>query len=120
MPERFRGSPLTMGRYTNPASFISTFICVCADPGVFEFEKPSFLIKESVGIAQIPVTRANGCDGRVAINWTTKDLTAMSGQDYTGGDGSLVFEHGETAKMIDITIHNDLVSCSLMIIITRP
>jgi len=93
---------------------------VCADPGVFEFEKPSFLIKESVGIAQIPVTRANGCDGRVAINWTTKDLTAMSGQDYTGGDGSLVFEHGETAKMIDITIHNDLVSCSLMIIITRP
>jgi len=77
---------------------------------VFEFEKPSFLIKESVGVAQIPVTRANGCDGRVAVNWTTKDLTAVSGQDYTGGEGSLAFEHGETAKMIEITIHNDLVS----------
>ena len=90
------------------------FYRVCSDPGVFEFEKPSFLIKESVGMAQIPVTRANGCDGRVAVNWTTKDLTAVSGQDYSGGDGSLVFEHGETAKMIEITIHNDLVSCLLV------
>jgi len=88
------------------------FDCVVADPGIFEFEKPSFLIKESVGMAQIPVTRANGCDGRVAVQWVTKDLTAVSGQDYSGGEGSLVFEHGETAKMIDITIHNDLVSYS--------
>lgn len=80
---------------------------------MFEFEKPSFLIKESVGVAQIPVTRANGCDGRVAVNWATKDLTAVSGQDYTGGEGSLAFEHGETAKMIEITIHNDLVSICL-------
>jgi len=81
----------------------------CTDPGVFEFEKPSFLIKESVGVAQIPVTRANGCDGRVAVHWETKDLTAVSGEDYGGGEGSLVFEHGETTKMIDIAIINDLV-----------
>jgi len=79
------------------------------DPGVFEFEKPSFLIKESVGVAQIPVTRSNGCDGRVAVHWETKDLTAVAGEDYSGGEGSLVFEHGETAKMIDIPIINDLV-----------
>ena len=86
----------------------------CIDPGVFEFEKPSFLIKESVGVAQIPVTRVNGCDGRVAVHWSTKDLTAVTGQDYTGGEGSLVFEHGETAKMIDIAIMNDLVRRSMM------
>ena len=65
-------------------------------------------------MAQIPVTRANGCDGRVAVHWATKDLTAVSGQDYSGGEGSLVFEHGETAKMIDITIHNDLVRSILL------
>jgi solute carrier family 8 (sodium/calcium exchanger) len=79
------------------------------DPGIFEFEKPSFLIKESIGVAQIPVTRVNGCDGRVTLQWKTEDLTAVSGKDYTGGEGSLVFEHGETAKMIDIVIHNDLI-----------
>jgi len=67
-------------------------------------------------MAQIPVTRANGCDGRVAVHWATKDLTAVSGQDYSGGEGSLVFEHGETAKMIDITIHNDLVRSILLFI----
>ena len=65
-------------------------------------------------MAQIPVTRANGCDGRVAVKWITKDLTAVSGQDYTGGEGSLVFEHGETTKMIDIIIHNALVRFLLM------
>jgi len=86
-----------------------SLILLRTDPGVFEFEKPSFLIKESVGVAQIPVTRANGCDGRVAILWVTKDLTAVSGQDYDGGEGALVFEHGETTKMIDINIINDLV-----------
>ena len=37
---------------------------------------------------------------------------AVSGEDYSGGEGSLVFEHGETAKMIDIPIINDLVSPS--------
>ena len=90
-----------------------------ADPGVFEFEKPSFLIKESVGVAQIPVTRANGCDGRVAVSWVTRDLTARSGLDYTGGEGALVFEHGETAKMIEISVHNDLVSSALLLILLR-
>ena len=95
-----------------------------ADPGVFEFEKPSFLIKESVGVAQIPVTRANGCDGRVAVNWVTRDLTARSGLDYTGGEGALVFEHGETAKMIEISVHNDLVSSAhsspCLLLLIRP
>ena len=81
-----------------------------ADPGIFEFEKPSFLVKESVEQAQIPVTRINGCDGRVTLTWRTEDVTAVSGKDYEGGEGTLVFEHGETAKMIEIPVHNDLVS----------
>ena len=50
----------------------------------------------------------------MAVNWTTKDITAVSGTDYSGGEGSLVFEHGETTKMIDVAIYNDLVSCSLV------
>ena len=67
------------------------------------------MVKESVGQAQIPVTRANGCDGKVTLSWKTEDVTAVSGQDYVGGEGTLVYEHGETAKMIEIPIHNDLV-----------
>jgi solute carrier family 8 (sodium/calcium exchanger) len=83
--------------------------CVSADPGFFEFEKPSFLVKESVGLAQIPVSRVNGCDGKVTLTWKTEDVTALSGKDYEGGEGTIVFEHGETAKMIEIPIRNDLV-----------
>ena len=83
---------------------------VVLDPGIFEFEKPSFLVKESVGMAQIPLTRVDGCDGKVTVSWKTEDVTAISGKDYEGGEGELVFEHGETAKMVEIAIHNDLVS----------
>jgi len=99
---------------------LATVLLLWSDPGVFEFEKPSFLIKESVGVAQIPVTRANGCDGRVAVHWETTDLTAVSGEDYSGGEGSLVFEHGETAKMIDITIVHGLVRELVHVSVYRP
>jgi Calx-beta domain len=66
-------------------------------------------VKESVGLAQIPVTRVNGCDGKVTLTWKTEDVTAVSGKDYDGCEGTIVFEHGETAKMIEVPIHNDLV-----------
>jgi len=79
------------------------------DPGNFEFEKPSTLIKESEVMAQIAVIRSNGADGTVTLRWKTEDLTAVSGRDYEGGEGTITFEHGETKKMIEIPIIDDRV-----------
>ena len=67
------------------------------------------LFKESAGKALIPVERHNGADGKVTVSWKTEDMTAKSGVDYDGGKGELVFEHGETTKMIEIPIHDDQV-----------
>ncbi|XP_070581172.1 sodium/calcium exchanger 2-like isoform X2 [Ptychodera flava] len=77
------------------------------EPGTFDFTLASYLFKESVGDAHIPVVRSNGTDGKVELKWSTKDLSAVNGKDYIGGEGILIFEHGEREKTIDIPIVDD-------------
>ena len=76
---------------------------------MFAFASSSFAFKESVGKALIPVTRANGADGRVTLTWKTGDVSAVAGKDYDGGEGRITFEHGETNKSIEIAIFEDQV-----------
>ncbi|KAL8609363.1 hypothetical protein ACOMHN_008157 [Nucella lapillus] len=77
------------------------------DPGTFEFPEPSLVVKESVGTIQIPVSRVNGADGKVTVLWEAKNKTAVFGKDYDTNKGSLVFEHGELSKTIDVGIIDD-------------
>ena len=66
----------------------------------------------------IPIQRVNGADGRVTIAWKTKDMSATSGQDYEGGEGTITFEHGETTKMLGIIIHDNQVSGIPLVILS--
>lgn len=77
------------------------------EPGTFEFAKPSLLFKESCGKAHIPVERKNGADGKVEVHWKTEDMSAKTGRDYEGGEGVMLFEHGETTKTIEIPVYDD-------------
>ena len=42
------------------------------------------------------------------MKWKTIDKTAVSGKDYTGGEGELEFKHGETQRTINIPIIDDM------------
>eukprot|EP00794_Sanderia_malayensis_P009359 gene9359-10346_t len=77
------------------------------EPGYIEFVKPSFIYKESNGCAEVELHRVNGADGQVAVTWKTKDQTAVHGKDYIGGTGSLVFDHGETVKVLSLDLIDD-------------
>lgn len=77
------------------------------EPGTVEFTKPSYLVKESVGVAQLPLQRFSGADGVVEVVWETTDLSGKEGEHYIGKQGTVVFEHGECEKNIEITIVND-------------
>ncbi|KAH9365929.1 hypothetical protein HPB48_015009 [Haemaphysalis longicornis] len=81
-----------------------------AEPGIFEFRRRGLLVKESVGMAQVAVIRTKGADGMAYVHWRTRSQTAKEGEDFVGGEGKLVFEHGETLKNIDIPIIDDFVS----------
>ncbi|CAG5117035.1 unnamed protein product, partial [Candidula unifasciata] len=74
------------------------------EPGRLEFSKPSYIVKESSGSAQLTINRVNGADGEVKVSWKTQDLSARSGHDYVGAEGTVLFKHGETSKIISIDI----------------
>ncbi|XP_066988079.1 sodium/calcium exchanger Calx-like isoform X5 [Macrobrachium rosenbergii] len=78
------------------------------EPGVVMFQKRGFLVKESIGNAVIPVVRKNGADGEITIKWRSIDKTAVSGKDYTGGEGVLTFKHTEIEQNIEIPIIDDM------------
>lgn len=50
---------------------LKELLLVIPDPGVIAFEERGILVKESVGSAQIPVSRKNGADGDVTVRWRT-------------------------------------------------
>lgn len=76
------------------------------EPGKLEFVKPSIIAQESGRKVRVPVQRVGGADGHVSVKWSTKDITAVTGSDYEGGEGILKFDHGETTKSIEIPIHD--------------
>ncbi|XP_045122497.1 sodium/calcium exchanger 2-like isoform X9 [Portunus trituberculatus] len=78
------------------------------EPGIVMFQKRGFLVKESIGNAVIPVVRKNGADGEITVKWRTIDKSAVSGRDFTGGEGLLTFKHTETLQNIEIPIIDDM------------
>ncbi|PVD38293.1 hypothetical protein C0Q70_00905 [Pomacea canaliculata] len=74
------------------------------EPGVLAFPKPGFIMKESGLAALVPVVRTGGADGHVSVRWRTGDITAVSGKDYSGGEGELFFDNQETTKVIEIPL----------------
>lgn len=65
------------------------------DPGIIQFKKRGILVKESCNFANIEVERIDGADGEVTVDWKTEDGSAKSPEDYQGGEGTLIFKHGE-------------------------
>lgn len=53
------------------------------------------------------VTRDGNVTGATTVDYTTADLTATAGSDYTAASGTLSFAAGESAKQIDVTILGD-------------
>lgn len=60
-------------------------------------------------IANVIVRLSAAVDATVSVNFTTKNLSALAGQDYKATSGTLVFARGETVKTIPITILQDAI-----------
>jgi len=85
---------------------VSRFIClifarlkkkIISEPGLLSFNKRGILVKESIGMARIPIVRSGGADGEVSVMWRTKDKSAIGGKDYVGGEGTITFQHTEVS-----------------------
>lgn len=78
------------------------------DPGIISFEKRGMLVKESSGFVRVTVVRRRGASGEIGVKWRTIDRSAISGRDFKGGSGELVFKHYEVQQDIEIPIIDDM------------
>lgn len=78
------------------------------EPGIISFGKRGLLVKESAGFVDVPIIRTHGSDGEVTVKWRTIDESAISGRDYVGGQGEIVFKDKEVTSVLKIEIINDM------------
>ncbi len=65
---------------------------------------------ENTGIFQFPIELSEPADRVVTVQYTTSEVTAKSGLDYTASRGIVVFDPGATRGVIEITIVDDKIS----------
>jgi len=75
--------------------------------GSARFSSQAYGALEDVGNVIIPVRRVGGSRGVLTVNYSTANLTATAGQDYTAVSGVLIFAEGETEKTISIPVATD-------------
>ena len=76
--------------------------------GILSFSAPQFVYEEDAGIFSLEVTRVNGSDGLVSVDYRALNGSARAGIDYELAPGSLVWTSGETgSKFIQGNIVDD-------------
>jgi uncharacterized delta-60 repeat protein len=75
--------------------------------GTLQFNAATYSVPKNGGNLTVTVTRTNGSDGMVSVNFQTSNGTAIAGTDYTATTGTLTFAVGETSKTFTIPILNN-------------
>ena len=108
-PEQLPANRTISATATDPAGNTSEFSsCDSSETaGSVEFSAAGFKVLEDVGSATVTVTRTGGSKGSLTVGYSTGDITATAGADYTPVSGTLVFADGETSKTFSIPVAND-------------
>jgi len=77
------------------------------NPGELQLSASSYSVAEDVANLSVTVTRTNGSEGDVSIDYATSDGSASAGQDYTASAGTLTLLDGETSRSFTIDILED-------------
>ena len=94
-----------------------------ADAGQLRFASSSFSVAENAGMATITVSRFNGSNGVVTVDYATNSGTATPSADYQETSGTLTFGNGVIIQTFTITIVNDTLSESyetVALVLTNP
>ena len=91
---------------TAPASIVRI---MNDDPnrGRAQFQSAAINTGEASGSERLTVTRIEGAESTLSVNYATSDGTGRAGVDYQSASGTLVFAAGEVSKVIDVTIINN-------------
>jgi hypothetical protein len=76
-------------------------------PGVLQFVSSSASANETDGTISIDVSRVQGSDGQVTIDYEDQGVTAVSGVDYLPVSGTLIFADGVATQSVVMTLVDD-------------
>jgi hypothetical protein len=96
------------GEFVFRNSRVEKTLSAYGGPGEVSFDRELQSVNENAGVATIGVTRWDGYDGEVSVEYATSDGTALDGIDYTGTSGVLTwsnFDYG--TKTFDVGIINN-------------
>ncbi|CAN5501340.1 hypothetical protein BH18VER1_BH18VER1_07770 [soil metagenome] len=76
------------------------------DATTFQFSSPLYTVNNPAGSAVLTVTlsRLPNADGTFTVDYSTSNLTAVAGRDYTAQSGRLTFDPGENSKTVTVPI----------------
>jgi len=73
-------------------------------PGFFTFVTTNYSVSELGTNAVVAVLRTNGTLGAASVDYATSDRTGVSGTDYLGVSGTLLFADGQTSNFFLVPI----------------
>ncbi|HKG13811.1 MAG TPA: PQQ-dependent sugar dehydrogenase [Pyrinomonadaceae bacterium] len=77
-------------------------------PATVHFQRSNFNSGEEAGSNVVTVVREGDTQQELSVDYATSDLTAAERTDYTTARGTLHFAPGETQKLFQVLITNDL------------
>jgi large repetitive protein len=58
-------------------------------------------------VVEVPVTLSQPAVDEVSVSWTTRDGTAVAGEDFTAASGVVTFAPGDTRRTVAVTVLGD-------------
>lgn len=80
---------------------------VMQPPGTLQFSAPVFSVGDNAGVAVITVSRTEGTQGTVSVDYRADGGSAAPGPDYQPISGTLVFGPGETSKTFSVPVRDN-------------
>ncbi|MDP1931724.1 MAG: Calx-beta domain-containing protein [Gammaproteobacteria bacterium] len=79
------------------------------EQGALQFSASQYQVRENHGAALITISRINGSQGEVTVNYATSNKTATAPEYYIAKSGTITFAEGVTSWTFPITIINNSV-----------
>lgn len=76
--------------------------------GILRFSGTSYSTNENDVSVIVTVQRDNGSFGQITVDYSTSDLIASAGEDYQSTSGALTFVDGETSRIIEVPLLDDM------------
>ncbi len=87
----------------------SASVSVINQPGVIQFGSSLIYVPENAGSVTLTLTRTNGSQGTVTVDYATSDYTAVAGVNYVASSGTVTFLDGQLTATITISVLDDMV-----------